>query len=156
MVSICCIDIVIILTMTPESKILVCSSFVFMFSSLYAMYYRNMFFSLLNALLTISEVMYWMNPVEGWWKTINNAIVGYSIFIYFFEGSFQVCVIHTHNALKTVSVILSTAILYLYVKAFIVYSLHRSDWWVYELWFQIVAMIGQVYVVRLVETDKYS
>lgn len=143
--------------MIPETRILVCSSFCFMCSSLYAMYHRSMFFSLLNALLTITEVMYWMNPVEGWWKTINNAVIGYSIFIYFLEGSYQVCVIHMHNqGTKTIGVLFTTAIFNLYVKTFFQYVLERPDWWLYELWFQMVAAAGQSYVIKLVAMDKSS
>jgi hypothetical protein len=116
-----------------------------------------MFFSLLNALLTITEVMYWMNPVEGWWKTINNAVIGYSIFIYFLEGSYQVCVTHMHNqGMKTIGVLFTTAIFNLYIKTFFQYVLKHPDWWLYELWFQMVAAAGQSYVIKLVAMDKSS
>ena len=137
--------------MIGGSRILVCSSLCFMFSSLYAMYYRRMFFYVLNALLTITEVMYWMNPVEGWLKTMNNTIVVYFILINFIEGSYQVYVVHTHSFFKTVGTLLFIAVLYLYFKAFFLYSLGRSDWWIYESLFQLLAMIGQVYVIRLIE-----
>lgn len=142
-------------TMIPESRMLVCSSFLFMCSSLYAMYHRNINFSLLNALLTVTEVMYWINPVEGWWKTINNAVIGYSIFIYFLEGSYQVCVVNIHNqGTKTVGILVTTAIFNLYVKAFFQQVYQRADWWLYELWFHLVAAVGQIYVIKLVEMEK--
>ena len=144
----------IIHTMIPESSILVCSSFFFMCTSLYAMYYRSIHFSLLNALLTVSEVMYWMNPVEGWWKLINNAVVGCCIFIYFVEGSYQICVVHMHTHLKTIGVLFSAALFNLYVKAFFQQALQRPDWWLYELWFQLVAAVGQAYVIKLTEMEK--
>ena len=106
------------------------------------MYYRSIHFSLLNALLTVSEVMYWINPVEGWWKLINNVVVGCCIFIYFVEGSYQICVVHMHTHLKTIGVLFSAALFNLYVKAFFQQALQRPDWWLYELWFQLVAVAG--------------
>lgn len=144
----------IIHTMIPESRMLVCSSLLFMCSSLYAMYHRNINFSLLNALLTITEVMYWINPVEGWWKMINNVVVGCCIFIYFIEGSYQVCVVHMHTHLKTIGVLFSVAIFNLYVKSFFQQAFQRTDWWLYELWFHLVASVGQIYVIKLVEMEK--
>jgi len=144
--------------MVEESRVLVSSSLLFMFTSLYAMYYRNLHFSILNALLAYVEVMYWMNPVEGLWKMINNIVMGYSIFIYFIEGSYQVCVVHmeTHSYLRTVSTVLTAVIFNSYLNVCFQEEPRRHCWWYYEVWFQMVAAIGQAYVIKLVSMDKSS
>jgi uncharacterized membrane protein YcjF (UPF0283 family) len=59
---------------------------------------------------------------------------------------------HTH--LKTIGVLFSAALFNLYVKAFFQQAFQRPDWWLYELWFQLVAAVGQAYVIKLTEMEK--
>jgi len=127
----------------PPNYILIGSSMLFLFPSLYAYYKKKTFLSFVSLCNTVFSAYYWMNPVPGFSRNADLVLSKMGGVIYFAHGYYNI-----HSTLhRLIGYSNLVFLLKFYCLSCETYSKNTYKWIFYHVGFHICTCIGKMIVL---------
>ena len=127
----------------PPNYVLVGSSMLFLFPSMYAYYTKKNILSFVSLCNTVFSVYYWMNPVHGFARNADLILSKIGGLIYFTHGYYNI-----HSTLQR---LLGYSNLILLLQCYCLscktYTKNTYKWMFYHVGFHIFTCIGKMIVL---------